>query len=725
MTFPGTSPASYTSGANPRSYSSSPIAPAGPSTSSSSGTRNNKLEHIIQNFYTKTVQISLQITVSCWQLIELGLTRWMSHILRHVFCWNDGHCHSNKSILDGNSRDMEMYEFSDVVTPLGIFKLQVQYRKNCDFRVEDSERDLSARMMDLHEQFFTPTMDKHKQEQQRPRSAVFYDEQEEALQRAVHRFSSSFASRPSSIAAASDSREQRQRRTSIGLRGSPTGSLKDTVLSRAAAAQQQQQQQQQPISRSGEGMIGRPQASFSDRVRSTTTMTEGASGSGSMRSRIEFSPSFDKLREHTRSPSRTDLTRRWSRTSEHSSINLDGDDTGLEDFMRLAAATPELKMFQSRNYTSQFMDTDGGNVSPTSDTSAGGMAASGSAGGASIHRSKKALSHFRSLRDAHNTLSESMTSSVLARSGGGDTPSSPTTAAGMAGGVSLGSSTSSSAGRSYMPVVPSPLHATDNPSSDDLRNYQHRNSDPSTSPGRIIHPHQRHHSLSQQQQLGPGSSSSNHSMDRSPPAFSSYHKDRHHDELRRLYDEDIMGDRVSANTGGVANHSSGGSTRYRGNSLISDNASTDIRRQESMNSLREHRTSIVDDDDSLVFKMSELGVEGGSGSSSLYQQQQQQQDPPPFAFSQPPPMDPYSNDTRDYSQCLTIGTHSPGVDNNSASGASNSHSGTSNVDHVTHQTLRRMGSSTSLRQQPSSMATVVEEEEKSASSSASEDIYPR
>ena len=69
-------------------------------------------------------------------------------------------------------------------------------------------------------------------------------------------------------------------------------------------------------------MIGRPQASFSDRVRSTTTMTEGASGSGSMRSRIEFSPSFDKLREHTRSPSRTDLTRRWSRTSEHSSINL-------------------------------------------------------------------------------------------------------------------------------------------------------------------------------------------------------------------------------------------------------------------------------------------------------------------------------------------------------------------------------------------------------------------
>lgn len=395
------------------------------------------------------------------------------------------------------------------------------------------------------------------------------------------------------------------------------------------------------------------------------------------------------------------------------------DDTGLEEFMRLAAATPELKMFQSRTYTSQLMDTDGSdNISPTSDTSAGGMAASGSGGGsgasASIHRSKKALSHFRSLRDAHNTLSESMTSSVLARSGGENTPSSPTNAAGMAGGISLGSSTSSSTGRSYMPVVPSPLHATDNPSSEDLRHHQHRNSDPST---RIIH--QRHHSLSQQQQIRPGSNSSNNSLDSSPPAFASYPKDRHHDELRRLCEQDMMGDQISTSGdgGGVANNispSGGGSRRYRVNSLISDDTGAEIRRQESMNSLREHRTSIVDDDDSLVFKMSELGVEGGSasGSSSLYQQQQQ--DVPPFAFKQAS-NDPY---TRDYSQCLTVGTNPSG--GNSSAGSSN----TANPD---HPTLRRIGSSTSLRQQqPSSMATVVEEEEKSASSSASEDnTHPR
>ena len=55
------------------------------------------------------------------------------------------------------------------------FKLQVEYRKNSDFRVEECERDLSARMIDMDEHFFTPTMVKHRQEQ-RPRSVYSYDE---------------------------------------------------------------------------------------------------------------------------------------------------------------------------------------------------------------------------------------------------------------------------------------------------------------------------------------------------------------------------------------------------------------------------------------------------------------------------------------------------------------------------------------------------------------------
>ena len=55
------------------------------------------------------------------------------------------------------------------------FKLHVEYRKNCDFQAEDSERDLSARMIDMDEHFFTPTMVQHRQEQ-RPRSVHSYEE---------------------------------------------------------------------------------------------------------------------------------------------------------------------------------------------------------------------------------------------------------------------------------------------------------------------------------------------------------------------------------------------------------------------------------------------------------------------------------------------------------------------------------------------------------------------
>jgi hypothetical protein len=45
------------------------------------------------------------------------------------------------------------------------FKLNVTYRRNCDFKVEDSERDLSAQFIDMDEQFFTPTMAKYQQQE--------------------------------------------------------------------------------------------------------------------------------------------------------------------------------------------------------------------------------------------------------------------------------------------------------------------------------------------------------------------------------------------------------------------------------------------------------------------------------------------------------------------------------------------------------------------------------
>jgi hypothetical protein len=49
---------------------------------------------------------------------------------------------------------------------ISTFKLNVNYRRNCDFKVEDTERDLSAQFIDMDEQFFTPTMAKYQQQQQ-------------------------------------------------------------------------------------------------------------------------------------------------------------------------------------------------------------------------------------------------------------------------------------------------------------------------------------------------------------------------------------------------------------------------------------------------------------------------------------------------------------------------------------------------------------------------------
>jgi hypothetical protein len=50
----------------------------------------------------------------------------------------------------------------------------VTYRRNCDFKVEDAERDLSAQFIDMDEQFFTPTMAKYQQEYTTKRPVSMY-----------------------------------------------------------------------------------------------------------------------------------------------------------------------------------------------------------------------------------------------------------------------------------------------------------------------------------------------------------------------------------------------------------------------------------------------------------------------------------------------------------------------------------------------------------------------
>ncbi|KAI7856787.1 autophagy-related protein 13-domain-containing protein [Circinella umbellata] len=921
MSFPGNQPASNsnTMQAGPRSYQSSPVAPTGPSTSSSSNTRNSKLEHIIQNFYTKTAQIIVQARLDperhdntnrrsssssssftiagssnsrsnkpnkwfniatqdvdflreelkYWRALSIQsvneeppplmldivldvsqlthgqilvladdrsrlnkidtngvdtilLERWvlsLNHPLpdfpvdlpnlykrsivffRALYSFvrllpsyslhrrlrNYGQSNGlninyrltssptyrsdeiplAQSILSGNG-GIDEYDFSDVVTPLGTFKLHVEYRKNCDFQAEDSERDLSARMIDMDEHFFTPTMVQHRQEQ-RPRSVHSYEE-ESAGSRYAHRNSPPIAFRRESTDS-SDPREiiqQRQRQSSMGLRGSPTsvsplnressisttrtspGEASTTIgipsssTKRRTSAPHMSPFKSLPLSSS-------PQTEqiLSSGVRSQTSQSEKSRASGvensspNSRNKIEFSPSFDKIRS---SPSRTEtsmMARRWSRTSDHSSINfVSTDDPELEEFIRFAAAKPDLKLAQNRASNSSQM-IESANFSPSSETSSS-LGASGYGSG-SIYRSKKALSHYRNLRETHNTLSESLSSSVLAS---GERQESPAVY------TSLGSSSTSSNSRPYLPAVRSPLHSegswntTNNQSTSPMyipRSYhQHSNSIDNdnrnhatvdhdttsdtrraaitaagqsivTATSSTVRQHRRYHSSQNVEHNKEYTTSREHDDIRSnnhpATAFSSYPQDRHHDELRRLC------------------------------VLESNSPSSMLRRQESLSSIQDDshtglqcssgsaihnqggRPSSLDDDDSLVFKMSELGgethhsVEGTTTTTNenivLHAH----------------------TSTHDYARRLGINSISSSSNNNSNGNKNNTNTIAPrttaltapatpvvtdlNNNDVSNTIVRRISSSTSIPQNTVAMATVMEEEEKNGSGSNS------
>ncbi|KAI9028081.1 hypothetical protein CLU79DRAFT_550507 [Phycomyces nitens] len=68
--------------------------------------------------------------------------------------------------MDGVSRNQtNQYEFSDIVTPLGTLKLQLLYRTSCDFQLEDANDSRNEPQAEIEENYFTPTMAKHRQEQ--------------------------------------------------------------------------------------------------------------------------------------------------------------------------------------------------------------------------------------------------------------------------------------------------------------------------------------------------------------------------------------------------------------------------------------------------------------------------------------------------------------------------------------------------------------------------------
>lgn len=59
-------------------------------------------------------------------------------------------------LLHGDEKATEEFEFGKVESPAGSFSISVEYRSNCDFRVDDSESLLSSHFINLDEHYFHP-----------------------------------------------------------------------------------------------------------------------------------------------------------------------------------------------------------------------------------------------------------------------------------------------------------------------------------------------------------------------------------------------------------------------------------------------------------------------------------------------------------------------------------------------------------------------------------------
>lgn len=352
---------------------------------------------------------------------------------------------------------------------------------------------------------------------------------------------------------------------------------------------------------------------------SSSEKSRGGVDSGSFGRKIEFSSSFDKYkaspssRTAADSPSSNSMTRRWSRTSDHSSINFKSEnDDDLEDFVRFVGSNQELRLFQNKNSSTQLLSS-GHNLSSESDTTNSSIAGSMS----TTANRKTVLSHFQNLRETHNSLSESLTSSMMLGNASSSSQQDPVT------GISPVSSTSST-GRSYQPIIPSPLHAEQR----------------STSPVHIPRSFPQLRTLANNQNAlrinranqttykneddGFGDDAMNDIS-----AYSTYPQDYHHQDLHMMRNAvttsnstRLMGramntpqERAKSPTG--VDFTSNRMSRNYDNEeshLYNLQRSRNVEgsmQGNSINSSGQGKTSsMMDDDDSLVFKMSELEFEG-------------------------------------------------------------------------------------------------------------------
>ncbi|CAO3678267.1 unnamed protein product [Rhizopus stolonifer] len=248
----------------------------------------------------------------------------------------------NSIILENDVRNpTNSYEFSDIMTPNGILNLSVTYRRNCDFKVEDRERDLSAQFIDMDEHYFTP---------------------------------SGRWSRSGSVTLKKSTSFSRNPGDTLRPKSRAVSPFKSPSLS----------------------------SSFQMNSSLPTKDTE------SFPRKYEIMSSFEKYKSKE-SP---------LNSIKHKDLTLNQDDDGLGDFLRFMTPKQDLRFQRS---LSSSVSSDG-----------------------SSH--KKALSHFHSLRDIHNSLSESLSSSMIITQEGSQV------------------SSLSSISRSYQPTMPSPLHMERNPS---------------------------------------------------------------------------------------------------------------------------------------------------------------------------------------------------------------------------------------------------------------------
>ena len=61
-------------------------------------------------------------------------------------------------LFDSNDEILESFSFDPIDSPAGAFSVQVTYRSQCDFRIDDSEAFLSSRFMGMDEDYFKPSL---------------------------------------------------------------------------------------------------------------------------------------------------------------------------------------------------------------------------------------------------------------------------------------------------------------------------------------------------------------------------------------------------------------------------------------------------------------------------------------------------------------------------------------------------------------------------------------